>query len=67
MQSKSARVQLSQELELRRVLPLEQVTEITNLSRDTLRRNFQDKIIRLSPRRLGMRLSDALAIGKPAA
>jgi transcriptional regulator GlxA family with amidase domain len=67
MQSKSARVQLSQEVELRRVLPLEQVTEITNLSRDTLKRNFQDKIIRLSPRRLGMRLGDALAIGKPAA
>jgi transcriptional regulator GlxA family with amidase domain len=67
MQSKSARVQLSPEIELRRVLPLEQVTEITNLSRDTLKRNFQDKIIRLSPRRLGMRLSDALAIGRSAA
>lgn len=67
MQSKSARVQLSEELELRKVLPLEQATEITNLSRDTLKRNFPDKIIRLSPRRLGMRLSDALAIGKPAA
>jgi hypothetical protein len=67
MQSKSARVQLSQEMEMRRVLPLEQATEITNLSRDTLKRNFPDKIIRLSPRRLGMRLSDALAIGKPAA
>jgi hypothetical protein len=67
MQSKSARVQLSPEIELRRVLPLEQATEITNLSRDTLKRNFPDKIIRLSPRRLGMRLSDALAIGRSAA
>ena len=67
MESKSHRLKLSEEHELRRVLPLDQVTELTNLSRDSLKRHFPDKIIRLSPRRLGMRLSDALAIGKPAA
>ena len=67
MQSKSARVSLSPEIEMRRVLPLEQVTEITNLSRDTIKRQFPHLILKLSPRRFGMRLSDALGIGKPAA
>jgi hypothetical protein len=66
MQSKSARVPLSPEIEMRRVLPLEQATEITNLSRDTLKRQFPHLILKLSPRRSGMRLGDALAIGKPA-
>jgi hypothetical protein len=65
MQSKSLRVQLSPEQELRRVLPLEQAAEITNLSPDTLKRRHAALILKLSPRRLGMRLSDALAIGRP--
>ncbi len=64
MRSKSLRVQLSPEQELRKILPLEQVAEITNLARDTLKRRHADLILRLSPRRLGMRLSDALAIGE---
>jgi hypothetical protein len=65
---KSLRVQLSPEQELRKILPLEQVSEITNLSRDTLKRSHGDLVLRLSPRRLGMRLSDVLSIGgKPAA
>ncbi len=65
MRSKSLQVQLSPELELRRVLPLEQAGKITNLSSDTLKRRYPHLVLKLSPRRLGMRLSDALAIGKP--
>jgi len=45
-------------VELRKILTLEQVTELTTL--------HADKIRRLGPRRLGMRLADALAIGTPA-
>jgi hypothetical protein len=36
--------------------------EITNLSKDTLKRNFPSKIRKLSDRREGMQLGDALAI-----
>jgi hypothetical protein len=64
LQSKSLRVQLSPEQELRKILPLEQAAEITNLSPDTLKRRHAALILRLSPRRLGMRLADALAIGE---
>ena len=53
-------------IELRKILTLEQVTELTTLSADSLRRHHADKIKRLGPRRLGMRLGDALAIGTPA-
>lgn len=64
MLSKSLRVQLTPEQELRKILPLEQAAEITNLSPDTLKRRHSALILRLSPRRLGMRLADALAIGE---
>ena len=50
-------------IELRKILTLEQVTELTTLSADSLKRHHADKIRRLGPRRLGMRLADALAIG----
>jgi hypothetical protein len=53
-------------IELRKILTLEQVAELTTLSADSLRRHHADKIRRLGPRRLGMRLADALAIGTPA-
>jgi hypothetical protein len=49
-------------LELERVLPLEEVARITDLSRDTLRRHHADKIVKLSPRRCGMKLRNALSI-----
>jgi hypothetical protein len=50
-------------LALRKIILLEQVTELTTLSVDSLKRHHADKIKRLSPRRLGMSLGDALAIG----
>lgn len=58
-------LKLSPELELRKVLTLAQVSEITSLSEDSLKRHHADKIKRLGPRRLGMTLGDALAIGEP--
>jgi hypothetical protein len=50
-------------VELRKILTLEQVTELTTLSADSLKRHHADKILHLGPRRRGMRLGDALAIG----
>ena len=49
-------------LALERILPLTEVTGITSLSEDSLKRHHRDKIKQLSPRRLGMKLKDALAI-----
>ena len=56
---------------LRTVLPLKlkrgggdglSAEEVTNLSQDTLRRNYPHLIRRISERRSGMQLADALAI-----
>jgi hypothetical protein len=55
-------VPLNREFELDRFVPLAQVSELSTLSRDTIKRNHREKIIRLSPRRLGMRLRDALML-----
>jgi hypothetical protein len=49
-------------LELESIIPLPKVEKITNLSRDGLQRHHPSKIVRLSPRRVGMKLRDALAI-----
>jgi hypothetical protein len=49
-------------LDLERVLPLPEVEKITSLSSDSLTRHHRDKIIELSPRRIGMKLKHALAI-----
>jgi hypothetical protein len=49
-------------LELERVIPLVEVEDITNLSRDSLDRHHRDKYVRLSPRRIGMKMRNVLAI-----
>jgi hypothetical protein len=51
-------------LELRKIIPLKRASELTSLSKASLKRHHADKIRRLSPRRQGMSLGDALAIGK---
>lgn len=59
-------VTLSRELELERIVPLDQAAELSTLSQDTLEREHADKIITLSPRRRGMRLRDALLLPDPS-
>jgi hypothetical protein len=61
------RYQLPRELELERIVTLREAHEISGLSPDAWKDNYPDKIIRLSPRRLGIRLRDVLAVGQPAA
>jgi hypothetical protein len=51
---------LSPERELDKIISLEQVEEVSTLSPDSIKRHHADKLIRLSPRRFGMRLRDAL-------
>jgi hypothetical protein len=58
----SSHFQLSRELELERILTLQEAIELSRLSRDTIKRRHSKKLIRLSPRRLGMRLRDALML-----
>jgi hypothetical protein len=59
-------ITLSRELELVRIVPLDQAVELSTLSLDTLEREHADKIITLSPRRRGMRLRHALLLSDPS-
>jgi hypothetical protein len=54
---------ISAELQRDRIISLPEAATLTGLSIDTLRRHYP--ILRLSPRRVGMKLSVALAIGTP--
>lgn len=61
------KVELRPDIELQRVIPLRQAGEIAGISADTIRRRYPSIIVKLSPRRIGVRLCDALRIGQPAA
>jgi hypothetical protein len=60
MTASTDRPLLSPERELDKIISLEQVEEVSTLSPDSIKRHHADKLIRLSPRRFGMRLRDAL-------
>jgi hypothetical protein len=51
-------------IDRRRIIPLSEVARLTSLSVDNIKRNYKNKIVQLSPRRVGMSLADALSIGK---
>ena len=44
---------------------MKESSELSSLSEDSLKRNHPDKIVRLSPRRLGMKRRVALSLGTP--
>jgi hypothetical protein len=56
-------VQFSGETELNRIVSLPEAARLRGVSVDTLKRHprLARKIIRVSPRRLGMRVRDAIA------
>jgi hypothetical protein len=54
-------------LELESVKKMPVVEEITSLSADNLRRNYAEYVVKLSPRRDGMKLKHALAIANGTA
>ncbi len=47
-------------LELNRIAGLPECEHFSSVSEDTMRRVHPDKIVRISPRRVGMRVGDAL-------
>jgi hypothetical protein len=47
-------------LELNRIVRLSEAGRLCGLSEDSLRRNHSDKIVRLGPRAIGMRVGHAL-------
>jgi hypothetical protein len=49
-------------IELESMIPPDQVERITNLSWDSIKRHYRDKIVELSPKRRGMKLRNALII-----
>jgi hypothetical protein len=58
------KTELRPDLELQRVITLREAAEISGISLDTIRRRYPQIIIKLSPRRVGVRLRDALSIGE---
>ena len=60
------RIQLGAEHELDRIVSLKQASELCNLSPWTIKRHHPGKLIQLSPKRLGMRLRDALMLSESA-
>ena len=54
-------------LERERVLGKAETVRVSGMSWDTIRRNHGDKIIRLSPRRVGVKLRDVISLSMPAA
>jgi hypothetical protein len=51
-------------IELLRFVPMAEAERLSGLSEDSLRRHHRDKIKKLSPRREGMRVIDALMINQ---
>jgi hypothetical protein len=58
---------LSPELELERVVSLAQAADLAGMSKASIKRHHSDKIIRLTPRRKGMKVKHALSLRLPAA
>ena len=53
-------------LELNRIVRLPEAGRLCGLSEDSLRRNHSDKIVRLGPRAIGMRVGHALHLMRKA-
>ena len=53
-------------LELNRIVRLPEAGRLSGLSEDSLRRNHSDKIVRLGPRAIGMRVGHALHLMRKA-
>jgi hypothetical protein len=49
-------------LELNRIVSLAEAARLSSMSEDTIKRRFPEKLVRLSPRRLGVRVADALML-----
>ena len=52
-------------LELDQIISLQEAKKLSSLSVDSWKRHHADKVVELSPRRLGVRLRDALMLHEP--
>lgn len=48
-----------------RIAPMPEASKLSGCSEKTLRRNYPELIIQISPRRQGMRVRDALRLKQP--
>lgn len=55
---------LPQAIQLERILTLKQAAEMTNMSVQTWRKEYSHLIVRLTKRKIGVKLKDVLSIGK---
>lgn len=62
MNTAERRTNLPSWLELESVRDLTEIEKITSLSRETIQRRYPQLVVKLSPRRRGMKLKHALAI-----
>jgi hypothetical protein len=53
-------------VKLLQIISMPEAERLSGLSHDTLKRRHSSKIIKLSPRRVGMRLIDVLSLGETA-
>jgi hypothetical protein len=54
-------------IERLRIVTLVEAARLSGVSKDTLLRHHRDKLVRLSPRRLGIRVGDALMLAEKSA
>ena len=57
--------ELSQSLELERLITIEKASEIVGISDNSFRRHYGHLIRRITPRRIGVRVRDLLTVGCP--
>lgn len=56
--------QLLAGIEGQRVVPLKEAARLSGVSVDTLRKHFRGLIVRVGPKRVGMRLVDVIGLGQ---
>jgi hypothetical protein len=54
--------ELSQSLELEKLITIERASEIVGISDDSFRRHYGHLIRRITPRRIGVRVRDLLTV-----
>ena len=51
-------------IEGQRIVPLKEASRLAGVSVDTLRKHYRALIVRVGPKRVGMRLVDVISIGE---
>jgi hypothetical protein len=62
----TAHAQLLAGVEGQRIVSLKEASRLAGVSVDTLRKHYKALIVRVGPKRVGMRLNDVLSLGQAA-